>query len=303
MSTVGMRWTRYNRHCSGCAKLLMTAMPGRSRKSWLAVRRTCNQKEPDNISDVITDPAFYLVAIPAVLLFGIAKGGFGGGLGVAAVPLMALVVSPLQAAGILLPLLCLMDIFGLIVYRRHLNPGLQTALIPGAIAGIVIGTLLFGYMSADAIRLTLGIIAIVFTLNHWLGLSAWLAAHIRRAGSPAAAVSGAIAGFTSFVAHAGGPPLNIYLLTQGLDRTRFVGTTVLFFAVVNYTKLIPYAWLGQLDATNLWTSAVLSPLAPAGIFAGYWLHRRVSDRLFFQIAYSLLFIVGLRLVYDGLVAG
>lgn len=251
---------------------------------------------------MITDPIFYLAAVPAVLLFGIAKGGFGGGLGVAAVPIMALVVSPVQAAGILLPLLCLMDIFGLIVYRRHLNLPLQKVLLPGAIVGIAIGTLSFGYLSVAAIRLILGTIAIVFALNHWLGLSQWVADHTRRAGAPAAAFSGAVAGFTSFVAHAGGPPINMYLLTQGLDRTAFVGTTVLFFAVVNYTKLIPYAWLGQLDATNLWTSLVLAPLAPAGIYAGLWLHRRVSDRLFFRIAYAALFAVGLKLLYDGLTA-
>ena len=92
----------------------------------------------------------------------------------------------------------------------------------------------------------------------------------------------------------------MYLLTQGMTRTLFVGTTVLFFAVVNYVKLIPYGWLGQLDATNLWTSAVLAPLAPLGVAAGVWLHRRVSDKLFFRVAYVMLFIVGLRLLWEGI---
>lgn len=250
---------------------------------------------------MIADPNFYLAAIPAVLLFGIAKGGFGGGLGVAAVPLMALVVSPVQAAGILLPLLCLMDLFGLWLYRHHLNPGLQRHLLPGAVAGIALGTATFEYLSADMIRLILGVIAIVFTLNHWLGLSAWLARRVHAAGNGAALVAGGVAGFTSFVAHAGGPPVNMYLLTQGLDRTRFVGTTVLFFAVVNYTKLIPYAWLGQLNTANLLTSLVLAPLAPAGIYLGVWLHRRISDRLFFRVAYLALFVVGVRLIYEAVV--
>ncbi len=249
---------------------------------------------------MITDPWFYAVAVPAVLLFGIAKGGFGGGLGVAAVPLMALVISPVQAAGILLPLLCLMDLFALRAFRGHLNPGLQRALLPGAVLGIAIGTLAFGYMSASAIRVILGVIAIVFTLNHWAGLSERIAGHVRRAGTPVAVTSGAVAGFTSFIAHSGGPPLNMYLLTQGMNRTLFVGTTVLFFAVVNYVKLVPYGFLGQLDTGNLMTSLVLSPLAPAGIAIGVWLHNRVSDRLFFQVAYTFLFIVGLRLLYDGL---
>ncbi|MDH3645856.1 MAG: sulfite exporter TauE/SafE family protein [Gammaproteobacteria bacterium] len=250
---------------------------------------------------MISDPLFYLAAVPAVLLFGIAKGGFGGGLGVAAVPLMALVVSPVQAAGILLPLLCLMDLFSLWAYRNHLNIAMQKSLLPGALIGIAVGTLLFGYLSASAIRIILGVIAIIFTLNHWLGLSAWVADRARRAGRVAAMSSGALAGFTSFIAHAGGPPINIYLLTQGLDRTLFVGTTVSFFAVVNYAKLIPYGWLGLLDTGNLWISLVLAPLAPVGVAIGVWLHRRVSDKLFFQIAYVLLFIVGLRLLYEGLV--
>jgi hypothetical protein len=116
------------------------------------------------------------------------------------------------------------------------------------------------------------------------------------------AILGATAGFPSFVAHAGGPPINMYLLRRSLNRTDFVATTVLFFAVVNYVKLIPYAWLGQLAVGNLMTSLVLSPLAPIGVLIGVYLHKRVSDRFFFRFVYLLLFAVGLRLIYDGLVS-
>jgi uncharacterized membrane protein YfcA len=114
-------------------------------------------------------------------------------------------------------------------------------------------------------------------------------------------VGGAVAGFTSFVAHSGGPPINMYLLRRPLDRTDFAATTVLFFAVANYVKLVPYAWLGQLDTDNLATSAALVFLAPIGVLIGAWMHARVSDRVFFAFVYLLLFIVGLKLVYDGLV--
>lgn len=249
---------------------------------------------------MITDPLFYAVAIPAVLLFGISKGGFGGGLGMLAVPLIALVVSPLQAAGILLPILCLMDIFSLWAYRgKWVRPEISV-LVPASLAGIAGGTLLFEYMSPDVIRLVLGVIAVAFTLHYALARRTQRAQDLPSFPRAAGILSGAVAGFTSFIAHAGGPPVNMYLLRRPLDRTEFVGTTVLFFAIVNYVKLVPYAWLGQLDAANLSTSLVLAPLAPLGVAIGVYLHRRVSDRLFFGIVYVLLFVVGWRLIYDGL---
>ena len=248
---------------------------------------------------MIDDPWFYVAAIPAVVMFGISKGGFGGGLGVVAVPLMALVVSPVRAAAILLPILCLMDVVAVWVYRRRwVWPELRI-LVPASLLGISTGTLMFEYMSAAIIRLILGVVAISFTLNHWFHLTP--RGNQERPAPPpvVAAIAGATAGFTSFIAHAGGPPLGMYLLRRKLDRTTFVGTTVAFFAIVNYVKLVPYTWLGQLDISNLSTSLVLSPFAPIGVGLGVWLHRRVSDRIFFQVVYTLLFIVGLRLLYDG----
>lgn len=249
---------------------------------------------------LITDPYFYLTAIPAVLIYGIAKGGFGGGLAIAAVPLMALVISPLQAAAILLPILCVMDLFAMWVFRGQWNITELRMIIPAALVGIGAGTLLFGYLDAEAIRLLLGTIAIVFTLHHWQQLYAAGRKPRQLFGPAAGMVAAAISGLTSFIAHAGGPPLSMYLLRRGMDRTTFVATTTVFFAVVNYVKLIPYAWLGQLDARNLMLSLILAPLAPMGIYLGKWLHDRVSDRFFFNFAYITLFIVGIKLMWDGL---
>lgn len=250
--------------------------------------------------EVISDPWFYAVAIPAVVMFGISKGGFGGGLGVAAVPLMALVISPIQAAAILLPILCLMDLFSLWAFRGKWVSRETRILIPASLVGIAIGTLLFEYMSPAVIRLLLGIVAITFTLHYWI--SRRLNATQRPADypQPVGAIAAVVAGFTSFIAHAGGPPLNMYLLRRNLDRTQFVATAVLFFTVVNYVKLIPYTWLGQFDAANLGTSLVLAPLAPVGIGIGYWLHQRISDRFFFFVVYVMLFIVGAKLINDGI---
>jgi uncharacterized membrane protein YfcA len=252
--------------------------------------------------ELITDPWFYAVAIPAVLLFGISKGGFGGGLGTAAVPLMALVVSPLQAAAILLPILCAMDIVAVWKFRgKWLWPELQV-LIPASLVGILIGTLLFEYMSVAIVRLIVGIVAIAFTLHFWINKRRSKSAALRNYPLSYGLLGGSVAGFTSFVAHSGGPPISMYLLRRPLDRTEFAATSIVFFAVVNYVKLIPYGWLGQFDADNLATSAALVALAPVGVLMGAWLHKRISDKFFFAFVYLLLFIVGLKLVYDGLSA-
>ncbi len=249
---------------------------------------------------MITDPIFYLAAIPAVVFFGIAKGGFGSGLGVLAVPLMAMVVEPVKAAAILLPILCVMDLIGLWAYRgKWVWPELRI-LLPAASVGIVAGTLMFEYMSPARLRLLLGVVAVSFTLHHWLQSRLSRVSGQKLFGPVVGIGAATVAGFTSFIAHSGGPPITMYLLRRGIDRTQFVATTVVFFAVVNYVKIAPYAWLGQFDDSNLMTALVLAPLAPVGMGMGIWLHNRVTDRFFFQIAYVMLFVVGIKLMWDGI---
>lgn len=249
---------------------------------------------------MLSDPWFYAAAIPAVVIFGIAKGGFGSGLGVLGVPIMSLVMSPVQAAAILLPILCLMDLLGLAAYRGKWVLADVRILIPSAMVGIAVGAVLYGVLSGAHVKLIVGMTALWFSLHYWL------VEHRRQATERAApsrlgaVTSGASAGFTSFVAHAGGPPLSMYLLRRNLDRTQFVANTVIFFAAVNYAKLLPYGWLGQLSADNLLASLVLAPFAPVGIATGVWLHRRITDRFFFRLAYLLLFLVSLKLISDGI---
>lgn len=244
--------------------------------------------------------AFYPVAVGAILLTGVSKGGFAGGIGGFAVPLMALYISPQDAAGIMLPILCLMDLVGLHAYRGKWSREHMRVIVPGALAGIGLGALTFGLISASGVRLLVGAIAVAFTLNRWFGIAQRFAAGLQPPGRKAGWFWSAVAGFTSTLAHAGGPPLAVYMLPQNMNKTVYVGTSVVFFTIVNYVKIVPYFFLGQFHTGNLSTSLAFAPLAPLGIWLGVWLHRRIPEGPFYRIAYALLFVTGLKLIYDGL---
>jgi uncharacterized membrane protein YfcA len=246
---------------------------------------------------MIADPLFYAVAIPAVLLTGISKGGFGSALGGIGVPLMALAISPVQAAAILLPVLCFMDLVGVRVYFGKWDKENLKIMLPGALLGIAIGTLTFGLLTENAIRILIGGIAVAFPLNAWFGFGA------RQHPAGRSAIKGTfwsgVSGLTSFLAHAGGPPAMVYMLPQRLDKTTYVATISIFFMFVNAVKLVPYAWLGQFDAANLSTSLVLAPLVPLGVWLGLWLQNRIDTVWFYRIAQACLFATGLQLIYQG----
>ncbi len=237
--------------------------------------------------------------MPAVLLAGVSKGGLGGGgLAVMAVPLMSLIVAPPQAAAIMLPLLCGMDALGLWVYRRAWSREAMKLIVPAAAVGIAIGAIFFRYLDVGVIKLIVGTVAVVFSVNWWLNRK-----EIRPPARPNIVKGGfwsGLAGFTSFVAHAGGPPLNVYLLPLALEKSVYIGTCVVFFAAINLIKLAPYAWLGQFTTENLLTSAALAPLVPVGIGVGVWAQRRINDRVFYGICYAALIVTGVKLLYDGL---
>ncbi len=248
-------------------------------------------------------PAFYPLAVFAIVLTGVSKGGFGGGVGGFAVPIMSMMIAPAEAAAIMLPILCAMDVFGVHAWRGRWSMPHLRILLPGAAIGIAVGALAFGALSVNAVRLLIGMIAVAFTLNRWFTLTEKLAARAalqpRPPGRLAGLIWGAVSGFTSTLAHAGGPPFAVYMLPQRLDKSLLVGTSVLFFFVVNYTKLVPYYLLGQLNASNLAASLLFAPLAPLGIWLGVWLHRRISERAFYQLSYALLFVTGAKLVFDA----
>ncbi len=243
-------------------------------------------------------PWFYALGVVAVLLTGISKSGFAGGVGSLAVPLMAMTVSPAVAAAIMLPILCLMDVLTIWAYRRQWDRRNLAVLLPGAAVGIAVGALTFDALDEHALRLVLGAIAIGFSAHYFL---AQRGPREPRRGHPAlGVVCGTVAGITSFVAHAGGPPVQFFLLPQRLDKSVFVGTSVVFFFLVNLAKVLPYAWLGQFAAGNLTTSLLLAPAAPLGVWLGLRLHRMVSQALFYRLSYAMLVVAGAKLLWDGI---
>ena len=250
---------------------------------------------PENFP-FITDPFFYAVTIPAVLLLGVSKSGFGAGFGSLAVPMMALAVSVPQAAAILIPVLLLMDVLGMAAFRKDFDLKLLKFLIPCGLVGIVVGALLFKLLDARLVAGIVGLFTLLFLAQRLL--------FPPKADSPPpprwlGAILTATSGFTSFIAHAGGPPVNAYMIPLRLSPIRFTATMAFFFFVINLAKWIPYAWLGLLDWRNFATSVVLLPLAPIGVWVGVKLARRISQVLFYRFLYVGMFLTGVKLLSDA----
>lgn len=246
---------------------------------------------------MIQDPLFYLLAVPAVLIAGISKGGFGSGLALAAVPMMSLVIPVPMAAAIMLPVLMCIDFINVWVYRRDHDRQDLKYLLPGAALGTLIGWFGFQFMTENGTRLMVGLIAIIFTLDHWLPLRP--KPDGARSPNWGGLFWGTLGGFTSFFAHAGSPPVQVYLLPRGLSKKVYVGTFAIFFWAVNVMKAPAYWNLGQFSREVLLTSLVLAPLAPIGVRLGLWGQKRLSDRIFFGVCYGFLFLTGIKLTWDG----
>lgn len=246
---------------------------------------------------MLTDPLFYLVSIPAVLLYGISKGGFGGSVAVLSVPMMALVMSPTQAAAIILPILVVMDILVVKTYWGVFDRHALQLLLPGAVVGIAIGYYTAGVMNDDHMRILIGGLSLLF------GVQSLIRQHSRPKSqheAVAASLFGALAGFTSFSIHAGGPPFAIYLMPRKLTPLLYAGTAGIFFAVVNAFKLIPYSMLGQFTVSNLLYSLILVPLAPLGVMLGHLLVKRSNPMGYYNIISFFLVVVGVKLLWDGI---
>lgn len=249
------------------------------------------------------DMLFYAVAVPAVILVGLSKGGLGGALALMGVPLLALVMPPVKAAAIMLPILIVMDVAGLWVWRKYNDMPTLKTMLPGGVIGVGIGWLTASYVTDAMIRLIVGVIAIVFVMRYVFDRY-----KTGKNGPPdpapqrpiKATIWGTISGFTSFVSHAGGPPYQIYTLPLRLSPKIYTGTSTRYFAVVNALKFISYFSLGQFDGSVLKASAVLLPLAIAATFSGAWLVKRMKPAIFYPLMYAMVTVTAIKLVADGL---
>ncbi len=241
-------------------------------------------------------PLFWVCAVISVIVTGISKGGFGG-LALLAVPLMSLVISPIQAAGIMLPIMIIMDWVSIWAYRKTWDKNILVLMLPAALIGIAAAWSLAAYLDDQFLRICVGVIALLFPIYAIFKPKGRV--DFIYDNKPLGFLAGICAGVTSFIAHSGGPLFQAYVIPQNLDKKVYAGTGVLFFSTLNFVKLLPYAMLGQFDKTNLTISFILMPLAPIGVLIGVWLINRIDQKLFYRILYGIIFAVGCKLLWDA----
>lgn len=248
------------------------------------------------------DPSFYYIAVPAVLLVGLSKGGMGDAIGLLGVPILSFAVPPVQAAAILLPILVVMDMAALWSWRKHNNPTLLKLMLPGALIGVAIGWATSAVVPDYVMRLIIGFVALSFTGRFFY--NRYIAGDVVRPPQPhnviRAGIWSTLSGYGSFVAHAGGAPFQVYGLPLKLPPRDYTGAAVRFFAIINAVKLVPYYMLGEFDSTNLYLSATLFPIAPVATFAGAMIVRRMKPDFFYPFMYGMCALAGFKLAYDGL---
>ncbi|WP_424990803.1 sulfite exporter TauE/SafE family protein [Fluviibacterium sp. S390] len=246
------------------------------------------------------DLFFLTVASVGVLVAAVSKTGFGGGASFAATPILALVLEPGLALSVMLPLLMLMDVTGLKAYWGKWSLREFRILIAGAMPGIFLAAAVYGFADPDVFRFLIGTIALLFVGFQLAVAQGWVKARTEPLPPRIGLLSGLGAGFTSFVAHAGGPPTLMYLLSQGLPKVMFQATTVAMFSVVNAVKAAVYTGLGMFTLEGMTIVVWLAPVAVLGAVLGVFANRVMPDRLFFGITYVLLTIAGSKLIWDAL---
>ena len=237
----------------------------------------------------LSNPLFWLSAFIAISLTGISKSGFAAGGGALAVPLLALWMPVSQSVFLMLPILIMMDIKTIQYYRQHADWSVLKRLLPAAIVGIAVGGLLLNQLNDQVLRLMLGTLCVVFAL--WQHLAPVLG------NIPGGAyLWGSIAGFTSTVIHAGGPPLNIYMIAINLPKLVWLATTAFFFGVINLTKVVPYVASGDWQLSTLYYSLMLFPIAWFGTWAGKQIQGHISQSQFLTFCRYLLLVSGIILI-------
>lgn len=246
------------------------------------------------------DITFLALAIPAVIFAGVSKGGFGSGAAFAATPILALAVEPAVALGVMLPLLMLVDVAALRPYWGQWHAPSAKVLCLGGVPGVVLGIWLYQAANPDVFRFLIGFISVAFVAYELARRGGLLCIPAQPFRPVLGAFAGVIAGFTSFISHAGGPPVAMYLLSQTMGKTTYQATTVITFWVINLLKAVPYAVLGVFTAQTLMANLVLAPFALLGAWLGVKAHRIIPERLFFGVTYILLLVTGSKLILDAI---
>lgn len=245
------------------------------------------------------DAYYYLFAILAVACSGLAKGGFSG-VGALSMPLLALVIDPLRAAAILLPILIVQDAVSVWAFRRTWDGHVLKVMLPGMAAGVLLGYLFAARVTESAVLGTVGAISILFGLHRLWAERGEAVVLPFKAPDWTGTLFRALSGFTSQIAHAGAPPFQMWVLPRRLPRDVFVGTTAIAFATMNWMKVPAYAALGQFTRANLTATALLMPVAIATTLAGVALVKRVDAEGFYRLVYLLMIALGIKLVFDAL---
>jgi uncharacterized membrane protein YfcA len=242
----------------------------------------------------MTFDSYFVLAGLAALLVGLSKGGLPT-IGMLAVPLLSLFMSPVKAAVLLLPIYIVSDVVSVWLYRKDFSAPNLKILIPAGVLGVFIGWLTASFTSDSAVKLMMGCMGVGFCLNTWLrktpqdkqpvdAKKGWL--------------WGTVAGFTSFISHAGGPPFQIYVLPQRLPKIQFAGTATLLFAVINAAKILPYQMLQPYSYDDLMRASDLIPFALVGTVLGAYITKKIADVWFYRLVQAGLFVVSLKLIAD-----
>lgn len=250
--------------------------------------------------ELLSDPATLLLAALAIVILGLAKGGFAG-LGALATPLMALALPPVTAAAILLPVLLVQDVVSVWSYRHSWSGWIIGWMLPGALVGVVLASVFAASVPEAGVLMVLGAITLLFGLYRlWAERGGRIVAASNSPGW-VGSLFGVACGFTSQIAHAGGPPFQMWVTPRKLPHETFVGTSSITFAAINWMKVPSYMALGSFNREVLAAAALLIPLAILSTFAGVWLVRRLDSARFYSLVYLLMIALGARLVWQGLV--
>ena len=249
----------------------------------------------------MTDISYNLIVSFSILLFAISKSGFsGGGLALISVTLLSITYGPLTAIAILMPMLIVCDVIALYLNRKFFEYKILWSIVPYSLFGVIVGTILFKFINLSMISIFIGSISLLYVLLNYLIVDNSNLKKIPFYGSKS--FWGALAGFTSFVLHSGGLPLNIYFMSIYNKKVQFVAGVVFSIALINLFKLIPYFYLEILNFEKLYNYLIFSPIAVLGVILGHWMNSKLSDNSFFIIINIFVVIGSLRLIYLGLVS-